>query len=120
VDIWWKRGIIEELGDAVDLDRFEFEALNVFIANTVGEFGVFGILKTDYSVGDLSEIRNKTSRDRAREFRGELIDVPANPADIINFALGQRNSVNAFVSYTPHLIDMLLLRLKAINKSTEA
>jgi len=107
IEIWWKRMLKEEMGADLKLNRFEFEAINVFIDHTVGEFGVFGVLTTDYSIGELNDIRNG-ARDAGREFHKGLIEVAATEYDVLDFVLDQPNSINSFVSYTPHLINTLV------------
>ncbi|MFT6658552.1 hypothetical protein [Maritalea sp.] len=105
--VWWKRMVAEELGADLNTDKFEFEASNVFVDHTVGEFGVLGILTTEYSVEELNNFRT-SARDGGREFKGSLIGVAATEFDLISWVLGQDNSVNSFVSYTPNLIDILV------------
>ncbi|MEO0384166.1 MAG: hypothetical protein AAF234_11510 [Pseudomonadota bacterium] len=110
LNFWWKRMIREELGGDLDLDRFEFEALSVFLDTTVGELGVLGVIVTDYTVAELDVARTKTARDLGREFVGSLIEIPATEVDLIEFVISQPNSVQDFVTYTPHLIDMIVRR----------
>lgn len=106
---FWRRMVAEELGAGIS-DQAHFEALDIFVDKTVGEVGIFGVITTDLPISQLDELREKTARDRVREFRGGLESVVCDDAALIKFVLGQPRSINSFTSYTPHLIDIMLTR----------
>tara|TARA_R110002095_G_scaffold191909_1_gene169620 strand:- start:949 stop:2403 length:1455 start_codon:yes stop_codon:yes gene_type:complete len=107
IDKWWQRMLKEEIGSELNMDRFKFRAVNIFLDHKVQEFGLFGVLTTDYSIEALDGFTS-TGRDSDREFRKRFVEVSANEYDVINFMLDQPKSIHSFVTYTPHLIDILI------------
>lgn len=106
----YKRMLEEEIGAGFYDHCTYYETLDIFVDKGVGEVGILGVIETDLSVGELNEFR-KSARDGKREFVGpNLIDIPATEAAIINFCMKQPTSINGFVTYTPHLLQLLFRR----------
>lgn len=104
-----ERGFMEELG-AVNPERLNSFFTDVFLDNPSGEIGILAVVTCDEDRSHLNALRDNSARDKRREFTGTLQGVPCSRLAMVDFILDQPDGINAFTSYFPHLVDILISR----------